>query len=79
MTLALGMFYLLGKCELRALVKWGIGVGNVHFATCSELGIPVENTPDMFGDEVADLTMAYITNLSRFVIDVHVGVIRRIG
>lgn len=60
--------------KLRALVKWGIGVDNVDFATCSELGIPVENTPNMFGDEVADLAMAYITNLSRFVIDVHSGV-----
>ena len=62
------------KGKLRALVKWGIGVDNVDFATCSELGIPVENTPNMFGDEVADLAMAYITNLSRFVIDVHIGV-----
>jgi D-3-phosphoglycerate dehydrogenase len=62
------------KGKLRALVKWGIGVDNVDFDTCSELGIPVENTPNMFGDEVADLAMAYITNLSRFVIDVHVGV-----
>ena len=60
--------------KLRALVKWGIGVDNVDFATCSELRIPVENTPNMFGDEVADLAMAYITNLSRLVIDVHVGV-----
>lgn len=65
------------KGKLRALVKWGIGVDNVDFATCSELGIPVENTPNMFGDEVADLAMAYITNLSRFVIDVHVGVKKR--
>jgi len=62
------------KGKLRALVKWGIGVDNVDFAACSELGIPVENTPNMFGDEVADLAMAYITNLSRLVIDVHVGV-----
>lgn len=62
------------KGKLRALVKWGIGVDNIDFATCSELGIPVENTPNMFGDEVADLAMAYITNLSRFVIDVHIGV-----
>lgn len=62
------------KGRLKALVKWGIGVDNVDFTACSELGIPVENTPYMFGDEVADLAMAYITNLSRFVIDVHMGV-----
>ena len=60
--------------KLKALVKWGIGVDNVDFKACSELGIPVENTPNMFGDEVADLAMSYITNLSRNIIDVHNGV-----
>jgi len=60
--------------KLKAIVKWGIGVDNVDFKACSELGIPVENTPNMFGDEVADLAMSYITNLSRKIIDVHNGV-----
>ena len=60
--------------KLKAIVKWGIGVDNVDFKACSDLGIPVENTPNMFGDEVADLAMSYITNLSRNIIDVHNGV-----
>jgi D-3-phosphoglycerate dehydrogenase len=60
--------------KLKAIVKWGIGVDNVDFKACSELGIPVENTPNMFGDEVADLAMSYITNLSRKIVDVHNGV-----
>jgi D-3-phosphoglycerate dehydrogenase len=60
--------------KLRAIVKWGIGIDNVDFKACSELGIPVENTPNMFGDEVADLAMSYITNLSRKIVDVHNGV-----
>ena len=60
--------------KLKAIVKWGIGVDNVDFKACSDLGIPVENTPNMFGDEVADLAMSYITNLSRNIVDVHNGV-----
>ena len=62
------------KGKLKAIVKWGIGVDNVDFEACLELGIPVENTPNMFGDEVADLAMSYITNLSRSIVDVHNGV-----
>ena len=27
--------------KLRAIVKWGIGIDNVDFKACSELGIPV--------------------------------------
>jgi len=60
--------------KLKAIVKWGIGVDNVDFEACEELGIPVENTPNMFGDEVADLAMSYITNLSRSIVNVHNGV-----
>lgn len=60
--------------KLKAIVKWGIGTDNVDFEACLDLGIPVENTPNMFGDEVADLAMSYITNLSRKIIDVHNGV-----
>jgi D-3-phosphoglycerate dehydrogenase len=60
--------------KLKAIVKWGIGVDNVDFEACADLGIPVDNTPNMFGDEVADLAMSYITNLSRNIVDVHNGV-----
>ena len=45
----------LGK--LKAAVKWGIGVDNVDFQACEELGIPITNTPMMFGREVADVAM----------------------
>ena len=62
------------KGKLKAIVKWGIGVDNVDFKACDDLNIPVENTPHMFGDEVADLAMSYITNLSRKILDVHNGV-----
>jgi len=51
--------------KLKAAVKWGIGVDNVDFAACEKLGIPITNTPGMFGAEVADLAMCYILGLAR--------------
>lgn len=59
------------KGRLRAAVKWGIGVDNVDFDACRDLGIPIENTPGMFGAEVADIAVAYVIGLARqlFLID----------
>jgi D-3-phosphoglycerate dehydrogenase len=51
--------------NLKAAVKWGIGVDNVDFDACKELNIPITNTPQMFGAEVADVALAYIIGLSR--------------
>ncbi|MGH7908320.1 MAG: phosphoglycerate dehydrogenase [Thermodesulfobacteriota bacterium] len=51
--------------RLKAAVKWGIGVDNVDFKAAQALGIPVTNTPNMFGGEVADIAMAYVTALAR--------------
>ena len=51
--------------QLQVAVKWGIGVDNVDFAACERLGIPITNTPGMFGAEVADLAMCYILGLAR--------------
>jgi len=57
--------------RLKAAVKWGIGVDNVDFAACKDLGLPIINTPQMFGGEVADVALAYTIGLARslFVID----------
>ena len=57
--------------RLRAAVKWGIGVDNVDFAACRDLGLPITNTPMMFGAEVADVAVGYVVGLARqlFVID----------
>lgn len=51
--------------KLKAAVKWGIGVDNVDFDACKEFGIPVTNTPGMFGNEVADVALGYLLSLSR--------------
>ncbi len=57
--------------RLKAAVKWGIGVDNVDFAACKDLGLPITNTPMMFGTEVADVAVGYVVGLARqlFVID----------
>ena len=51
--------------RLTAAVKWGIGVDNVDFAACKDLGIPITNTPMMFGGEVADVALGYVIGLAR--------------
>ena len=53
------------KGRLKAAVKWGIGVDNVDFSACESLGIPITNTPGMFGAEVADLAIGYLIGLAR--------------
>jgi D-3-phosphoglycerate dehydrogenase len=56
--------------KLRAAVKWGVGVDNVDLAAARELGIPLVNTPGMFGREVADVAVAYVTALARHLVTV---------
>ncbi|MBW4697539.1 MAG: phosphoglycerate dehydrogenase [Aphanocapsa lilacina HA4352-LM1] len=51
--------------RLKAAVKWGVGVDNVDFVAARDLGIPIANTPAMFGAEVADVAVSYVTALAR--------------
>jgi D-3-phosphoglycerate dehydrogenase len=62
------------KGRLKAAVKWGVGVDNVDFAACQRLGIPITNTPGMFGREVADMAMGYVIALARQLFVVHDGI-----
>jgi D-3-phosphoglycerate dehydrogenase / 2-oxoglutarate reductase len=69
---ATSLVFSAGKAgKLKAAVKWGIGVDNVDFTACKELNIPITNTPNMFGAEVADVALAYVIGLARqlFTID----------
>lgn len=56
---------------LKAAVKWGIGTDNIDFDACREFRIPIINTPNMFGAEVADVALGYVIGLARetFTID----------
>ena len=60
---------------LKAAVKWGVGTDNVDFDACSDLKIPIENTPGMFGEEVADLAACYVTSLARQTQLIHQGIL----
>lgn len=60
--------------RLKAAVKWGVGVDNVDFAACKRLGIPVSNTPGMFGREVADIAVGYVIALARQTFEIDAGV-----
>lgn len=51
--------------KLKAAVKWGVGVDNVDFNACKELNIPIINTPNMFGAEVATVAVSYVLGLAR--------------
>ena len=59
------------KGNLKAAVKWGIGIDNVDFNACKQLNIPIINTPFMFGSEVADIALAYIIGLARYLFYIH--------
>ena len=60
--------------RLKAAVKWGIGVDNVDFAACKDLGLPITNCPNMFGGEVADVGMSYLAALARETFQIDRGV-----
>ena len=51
--------------KLRVLVKWGVGIDNVDQKACKDLDIKFTHTPGMFGNEVADVAIGYLINLSR--------------
>ena len=53
------------KGKLKAAVRWGVGVDNVDFKAAAALGIPISNTAGMFGNEVADIGICYLTGLAR--------------
>jgi D-3-phosphoglycerate dehydrogenase len=50
---------------LRAIIKWGVGTDNIDKAAAHALGIPVYNTPGVFGEEVADAALGYLLLLAR--------------
>ena len=51
--------------KLKAAVKWGVGVDNIDFPAFKDYGVPIENTPGVFGGEVADVALTYALGLAR--------------
>ena len=60
--------------RLKAAVKWGVGVDNVDFDACREFGIAIDNTPAMFGSEVADVAVGYTVALARETFSIDRGI-----
>lgn len=58
---------------LKAVVKWGVGTDNVDFEACQQLSIPITNIPNVFGEEVSDVAIGYVLNLSRQLHEIHLG------
>tara|TARA_Y100000589_G_scaffold323956_1_gene359319 strand:- start:2446 stop:3420 length:975 start_codon:yes stop_codon:yes gene_type:complete len=50
---------------LKAIIKWGIGVDNIDKEAARRNNIPIFNTPNVFGSEVAEQALSMILNLSR--------------
>ena len=53
------------KGKLKAVIKWGVGVDNVDFDACKRLNIPITNIPNVFGEEVSDIAIGMLLNLTR--------------
>jgi len=53
------------KGKLKAAVKWGVGIDNVDFDAFRNHNIVIDNTPGVFGGEVADVALAYVLGLAR--------------
>ncbi len=53
--------------KLKAICRVGIGLDNVDIGACKKMGIQVTYTPDAPSQGVAELTIANMINLARFV------------
>ena len=51
--------------RMRIIAKWGVGIDGIDLDAARALGIPVVNTPGVFGGEVADLALGYVIMLAR--------------
>jgi D-3-phosphoglycerate dehydrogenase / 2-oxoglutarate reductase len=51
--------------RMRIIAKWGVGIDGIDLDAARALGIPVVNTPGVFGGEVADLALGYVIALAR--------------
>lgn len=51
--------------RMRIISKWGVGTDGIDKEAARARGIEVTNTPAVFGDEVADVALAYLVMLAR--------------
>ncbi len=51
--------------DLKVISKWGIGLDAIDLDHAAAKGLPVTNTPGMFGNEVAEQALGYLIALVR--------------
>lgn len=51
--------------RMKIISKWGVGVDGIDLDAATAQGITVTNTPDVFGDDVADVAAGYLVMLAR--------------
>jgi D-3-phosphoglycerate dehydrogenase len=61
--------------RLKIIAKWGVGVDAIDLAAAAERGIPVANTPGVFGEDVADAALGYLLALTRQIPLIHQSVL----
>jgi glyoxylate reductase len=58
-----------GARRLRVLSQMAVGVDNIDVAACTQLGIPVGNTPGVLTETTADLAFALLLATARRVVE----------
>jgi D-3-phosphoglycerate dehydrogenase len=61
--------------ELKAIVKHGVGLETIDLKAAAQRNIVVSATPGVIHDSVADLTMALILALARWIVPAHASVV----
>jgi D-3-phosphoglycerate dehydrogenase len=65
-----------GSPNLKAVIRWGIGMDSVDREAAARHGVTVRNTPGVFGQEVADCALGYLLMLARGYLEVDSAVRR---
>lgn len=60
--------------KMRIISKWGVGTDGIDKVAAANLGIKVTNTPNVFGEEVADVALGFVVMLARQLHRIHQSV-----
>lgn len=57
------------KSKLKLIIRAGVGIDNIDIECANKLGIEVKNTPNASSDSVAELALAHMFAVARFLPD----------
>ena len=60
---------LTNKSNLKLIIRAGVGIDNIDVTYSNKLGIEVRNTPNASSDSVAELAIAHMFSVARFLAD----------